>query len=134
MVEPTLKSLGVYEQFLPHIEKYSLPFFVVGNKIIDQADRGFILGTVPDLAAELPQSGYIRACERGQQAEMEPALTVALGKLHTKLAGIPRDWRQLEELSHTLHLKNADGWAGAAAKQQIDPDFSLHDYALTVLK
>lgn len=133
VVEPTLKSLSVYEQFLPNVEKYSLPFYVVGNKIIDQTDRDFIGQTVPELVAELPQSGYIRARERGQTAAMEPELTAALNSLRAKLAGVPRDWGRLEELSHVLHIKNADSWAGTISKRHIDPDFSLHDYALSTL-
>ncbi len=133
VVEPTLKSLSVYAQFLPYIEKYHLPFFVVGNKIIDHTDRDFILDTVPVLATELPQSGYIRGCERGQNVEMEPVLAAALEQLRACLAGVSRDWRRLEELSHTLHLKNADSWAGEAVKQQIDPEFSLQAYAQATL-
>lgn len=129
VVEPTLKSLSVYEQFLPNVKKYNLPFFVVGNKVIDQADRDFISTVVPNIVAELPQSGYVRARERGQEAEIEPELTVALEKLHEQLLENPRDWQRLEQLSHTLHLKNADSWAGEAAKSQIDPDFSLVNYA-----
>lgn len=133
VVEPTLKSLSVYEQFLPNVEKYSLPFFVVSNKIIDQADRDFIAQTVPAFATELPQSGYVRAYERGQSAEMEPELKSALARLDTTLRQNPRDWRRLEELSHELHAKNAESWAGEMAKQQIDPEFSLPRYAARVL-
>lgn len=128
VVEPTLKSLSVYEQFLPNVEKYNLPFYVVGNKIIDASDREFIQQTVPKLVAELPQSGYVRAKERGQSAAMELELQTALEQLDATLRKIPRDWRRLEQLSHELHLKNADAWAGTAARQQIDPEFSLEQY------
>lgn len=125
VVEPTLKSLSVYEQFLPNVEKYNLPFFVVGNKIIDESDREFIAQAVPALAAELPQSSYVRARERGQAVEMEAELEAALAQLDVMLRENPRDWQRLERLSHEFHIKNADAWAGEAAKQQIDPDFSL---------
>lgn len=129
VVEPTLKSLSVYEQFVPNVEKYALPFFVVGNKIIDQADRDLIAHTVPTLVTELPQSGYVRARERGQSADMEPELEQALAQLHTTLRHTRRDWQRLEKLSHELHSKNADSWAGDAVKRQIDPEFSLAEYA-----
>lgn len=126
VVEPTLKSLSVYEQFLPNILRYDLPFFVVGNKIVDHEDRDFVLTTVPALAAEIPQSDSIRARERGQYVEPEPELTAALDSLWGALErGAQRNWDKLEQLSHELHLKNADSWAGKAVKHHIDPGFSL---------
>ena len=126
VVEPTLKSLSVYEQFLPNITRYGLPFFVLGNKIVDQADRDFILATIPSLAAEIPQAPSIRARERGQKAQTEPEVIGAFSQLWQALkAGAPRDWDRLEQLSHDLHLKNADSWAGQAVKRHIDPEFTL---------
>lgn len=134
VVEPTVKSLSVYEQFLPNVEKYQLPFFVVGNKIIDDSDRRFILETVPTLASEIPQSSYVRAKERNQVAALEPEVVSALDHLADILrAGVMRDWEKLEQLSHKLHVKNADSWAGKAAKTQIDPHFSLPDHAQSLL-
>lgn len=128
VVEPTVKSLSVYEQFLPNVKKYNLPLFVVGNKIIDDIDRVFIAKTVPVLAAEIPQSGAVRAKERGQVATLEPEVQNALDQLaETLQKEVVRDWDRLERLSHELHIKNADSWAGEAAKQQIDPNFSLRD-------
>lgn len=128
VVEPTLKSLSVYEQFLPNIQKYRLPFFVIANKLVDDSDSEFIAQTIPVLVAELPSSPYVRARERGQKASMEPTLMAELGRLHSALMAVPRDWGRLEALSHELHIKNAESWAGAKLREQIDPDFSLAEY------
>ncbi len=134
VVEPTLKSLSVYEQFLPNVKKYELPFFVVGNKILDATDRTFIAETTPELAAEIPQSGYVRAKERGQNVALETEVAAALDTLAATLqADVVRDWSKLERLSHELHAKNADSWAGEAVKKQIDPNFSLQEYAQSIL-
>lgn len=128
VVEPTIKSLSVYEQFLPRIERYNLPFFVVANKIADQTDREFIAQRIPVAAAEMPHAASVRARERGQVVATEPELSAACDVLWQGLSvNAPRDWNKLERLSHELHRKNADSWAGAALKDQIDPDFHLHD-------
>lgn len=134
VVEPTMKSLSVYEQFLPNIQKYSLPLFVVGNKIIDESDREFIASKVLEIVTELPQSSYVRAREQGQQAALESEVSEALDILLAALEkGAVRDWDRLEKLSHELHAKNANSWAGEAAKQHIDPGFSLAAHARAVL-
>ena len=101
---------------------------MIGNKIIDSGDREFIAQTIPQLTAELPSSGYIRACERGQRASIEPELESELERLHSALVAVPRDWDRLEALSHELHVKNAESWAGEALARQIDPDFSLAEH------
>lgn len=134
VVEPTQKSLSVYDQFLPNVQKYGLPFFVVGNKIIDKSDREFIAAKIPELVTELPQSAYVRARERGQQAELESEVSQMFDTLLVALEkSAVRNWDRLEKLSHELHLKNADSWAGEAAKRHIDPEFSLAEYARAAL-
>lgn len=133
VVEPTQKSLSVYGQFMPNIEKYSLPFFVVGNKIIDQADIDFISETIPKLAAVVPQSSYVRARERGQAIDMEAELLEQLKILSVKIMSTPRNWDRMQQRSHELHQKNADSWAGEQAKSHIDPEFSLAAHAKTLL-
>ena len=125
VVEPTRKSLGVYVQLMPAIEKYGLPLYVVANKIVEQSDTNFILETIPELVAVLPQSPYIRARERGQHVKMERDLINQLGILAAHVLATPRDWQGMQQRSYELHLKNADDWAGEQIKNQIDPGFSL---------
>lgn len=129
VVEPTQKSLSVYDQFLPNITKHGIPFFVVANKVIDGEDEGFITQVVPELVAVMPQSRSVRARERGQDVEIEPEVSTQLQLLADALKKVPRDWLALERRSHELHGKNADSWAGKSVKAQIDPEFSLEAYA-----
>lgn len=125
VVEPTRKSLSVYRQLMPTIKKYDIPLYVVANKIVEQTDTDFILETIPELSAILPQSSYVRARERGQYADMERELVVQLAVLARHILATPRDWQKMQRRSHELHIKNADDWAGEQSKNQIDPDFSL---------
>lgn len=134
VVEPTLKSLSVYDQFLPNVEKYDIPFYVVANKIVDQTDVDFIAGTIPQLTAVLPQSAYVRARERGQDSEMEKTLIAQLEKLAACVFATKRDWRRMQARSLELHAKNAESWAGIAARSQIDPEFSLECAARSMLR
>lgn len=134
VVEPTLKSLSVYDQFLPNIKEYGVPMFVVANKVQDNDDVAFIEERVGAVTASIAQSTFIRKRERGiilDYAEMESELQEALAKLIAALRTVPRDWQLLERRSHLLHQKNADAWMGAEAHKHIDPSFSLEAFAKT---
>ncbi|MEM7338812.1 MAG: ATP-binding protein [Actinomycetota bacterium] len=132
VVEPTLKSLSVRDQFAEHVEQHDLRLLVVANKVQDDDDRAFIEDRVGELAAVVGQSPVVRRRERGDTdvgLEDDEDLLVELGKLAAATAKIPRDWALLERRSHALHSKNADDWMGAGAIRQIDTDFSLKEYA-----
>jgi CO dehydrogenase maturation factor len=132
VVEPTLKSLSVYDQFLPNVQKYDIPFLVVGNKIQDDDDRDFIEQRIGTLTAHLGQSTFIRKRERGVRTDIlgaENELISHLHKLVLATRSIKRDWSKLEQRSHILHQKNADDWMGKTAAEHIDPTFSLQDFA-----
>ena len=137
VVEPTLKSLSVYEQFLPNAKEYDVPLLVIGNKIQDDEDRAFIESKVGTLTMAIGQSSFIRKRERGismDYSEMEESLRIALKKLFSGVSAIKRDWNLLEKRSHLLHRKNADDWAGKDAHAHIDPTFSLERFATTYTK
>ncbi len=132
VVEPTLKSLSVYDQFAERVEQHNLKLLVVGNKVQDEADKVFIEERVDTLAAVIGQSSLVRARERGEEdlkLDSDKDLVGQLSKLSAAISEIPRDWKKLEERSHELHSKNAEDWMGADAAAQIDPDFSLQDHA-----
>ncbi|MEM9131955.1 MAG: AAA family ATPase [Actinomycetota bacterium] len=132
VVEPTLKSLSVYDQFAEHITQHDLRLLVVANKVQDDDDRSFVEDRVGALAATIGQSTVVRRRERGEtdlRLDDDEDLLGELGKLSVAVAKVPRDWSLLERRSHDLHTKNADNWMGAAAKRQIDTEFSLEEYA-----
>jgi len=134
VVEPTLKSLSVYDQFLPNIEEYTIPFLIVGNKIQDADDKRFIEQKVGNLTACFQQSDFVRKRERGvgmSITKLEPESQSQLDRLVAATRAIPRDWAALEQRSHILHHKNADDWQGESAHAHIDPAFSLQEFAAT---
>ena len=132
VVEPTLKSLSVYDQFLPNVKEYNIPFLIVGNKIQDTDDKRFIEQKVGNLTACFRQSNFVRKRERGVRAsisELEPEIQSQLDRLVAATRAIHRDWDALEQRSHILHRKNADDWQGESAHAHIDPAFSLQEFA-----
>lgn len=132
VVEPTLKSLSVYDQFAEHVAHHQLDLLVVANKVQDGADRAFIEDRVGQLAATVGQSPVVRRRERGETdlaLDDDEDLLAELGKLSVAVTKVQRDWERLERRSHELHTKNADEWMGAAAKRHIDTEFSLKEYA-----
>jgi CO dehydrogenase maturation factor len=128
VVEPTLKSLSVYEQFLPHAAAHGVPLLVVGNKVEDEEDRSFIEEKVKRLVACIPPSNYVKKRERGKAvtfSDVDEGVVAELCKLKTAIDGVKRNWDELEQRSHEMHRRNAAGWMGSDVLNHIDPDFSL---------
>lgn len=136
VVEPTLKSLSVYDQFLPHAKKYGIPLLVVGNKIESKEDREFIEHKTGELVATFGVSSYIKRKERGQAQStdrIEPAMVGSLRQLRDRLERIQKDWTVIEKRSHDMHRRNAQSWMGESALEHIDPDYSLAVEAQQIL-
>ena len=132
VVEPTLKSLSVYDQFAKYTKQHNLTLLVVANKVQDDADRSFIEERVGTLTAVIGQSSLVRSRERGetdQSLSADKELQAELTKLAEAVATVERDWSLLEKRSHELHTKNANDWAGKQSLDHIDPEFSLAQFA-----
>jgi CO dehydrogenase maturation factor len=138
VVEPTLKSLNVYDQFLPHAKAHGIPLFVVGNKIENDDDRLFIEAKTGPLAAVFEVSNFIKRKERGQitpDESVEQTMADALRALRKMLLEqVLKDWSVIEKRSHEMHRKNAKSWMGESALGHIDPEFSLKHVAETLLQ
>jgi CO dehydrogenase maturation factor len=127
--EPTLRSVGVYRQYLGHARDYGIRVVVVGNKISDAADLEFLREQVGDeLLCWVGRSEHVRAAERGRPApiaELEPENLAALETLRGALDQTTRDWTRYQRHAVEFHLRNAKAWAGEQAIAQVDPDFVL---------
>jgi len=119
VVEPTLKSIGVYRQFLDHAKQWNIPLIVIANKVQDDEDRAFISEQIANMAVWLPLSGAVRRQERdGQIRAVEPVMADALRAIRDELCARPIDWSKREALARKMHQR-------ASTEFQIDPDFSL---------
>lgn len=133
VIEPTNKSLAVYEQFKEPATKYGVPLLIIANKVADDADRDFLLSHVAHITAWISPSAFVKNRDRGRHApisKLEPEIADQLRLIHSAAARIGRDWSALQRRMNQMHLKNAEGWMGEAAKKHIDPTFSLESQAM----
>lgn len=135
VVEPTVKSVSVYEQYKKYAEQYDVCIRVIGNKIENEADIAFIREHVgDDLIATFSHSQFIRAMEKGTMRpfhELEPENAAALEQIIAEVDRQEKDWDTYYRQAIQFHRKNAESWANAATGTdvtlQIDPSFSLKD-------
>ena len=136
--EPTLRSVGVYRQYVDYARDHGVALSVVGNKVTDAADEAFLRDHVgADLLACVGVSGHVKAAEQGHPrpvGELEPANRQVLDAIRAALDATPRDWARYTRQAVQFHLRNAAAWANASTGEdlatQVDPDFVLGPAAL----
>ena len=125
--EPTLRSVGVYRQYLGYAKDFGIRIAVIGNKVCDRDDLDFLRDEVGDnLLCWLGRSAHVRAAERGRVlpvSELEPDNLAALDTIRAELDGTTRDWAAYQRQAVEFHLRNARAWAGEDLAAQVDPDF-----------
>jgi CO dehydrogenase maturation factor len=135
VVEPTVKSVSVYEQYKNYAKQYDVCIRVIGNKVEDESDLAFIREHVgDDLVTTFAHSKFIRAMEKGTMppmSELEPENAQALDHIIREVDAQEKDWEKYYAQAVEFHKKNAEGWANATTgtdlTQQIDPSFSLKE-------
>ena len=133
VVEPTLRSLAVYQQYVAYAAEHGVAIGVIGNKIEDERDAAFIAEHVAgDLVATLGRSGFVRVMEKGRfppLTELELGNRAALANLQAMIEGLKKDWDAYQHQAVAFHLRNAQSWGNAAVgadlARQIDEGFSL---------
>jgi CO dehydrogenase maturation factor len=139
--EPTVRSVGVYRQYLDYARDHDVAVSVVGNKVTDPADEAFLRANVGgDLLACVGVSRHVRAAEQGHVrpiGELEPANRAVLATMRQAVDATPRDWARFTRQAVEFHLRNARAWGndrtGHDLTVQIDPDFVLDPQTLSVL-
>jgi CO dehydrogenase maturation factor len=133
VVEPTRKSVSVYQQYRDYARKYDVTIRVVGNKVAGPEDLDFLHEhTGTDLVAWLSTSAYVRAQEQGCDkdfAALEPTNRTALARLQLEVDAVPQDWQKFTRQAVHFHLKNARVWGDRASGMdlgaQVDPEFVM---------
>ncbi|CAM4005896.1 ATP-binding protein [Kibdelosporangium persicum] len=131
--EPTVRSIGVYRQYLGYAKDFGVKVAVVGNKISDDEDLAFLREHVgDDLLTWVSRSGHVRAAERGEIRPIdafEPENREALRTMQALVDATSKDWRRFQDQAVQFHLRNAHAWAnertGRDLAGQIDPEFTL---------
>jgi CO dehydrogenase maturation factor len=131
--EPTVRSVGVYRQYVGYARDHGVRVAVVGNKIDGADDVAFLRAEVgDDLLCWIGRSGFVKAAERGHVLpidRLEPANAQALATMRAALDARQKDWDRYATQAAEFHTRNAVAWgnarAGADLTAQIDPDFTL---------
>jgi CO dehydrogenase maturation factor len=135
VVEPTLKSLGVYQQYKQYAADYSVTLKVVANKVENEVDASFIEQRAgSDYLTSFGLSRYVRKMEKGiigELPEVEAENVAALETLLKLVDEQKKDWNRFYRQAVEFHIKNAESWAnaqlGTNVIEQIDPTFNMQD-------
>jgi len=135
VVEPTLKSLAVYDQYKQYAADYDVLLKVVANKVRTAEDLAFVQHHVgSDYLTACRDSDYVRQSEKGMMgslAEVEDANLAALAEMLERIDAQTKDWNKFYRQAVEFHTKNARGWANAQVGKdltnQIDPRFDMQE-------
>lgn len=141
VVEPTIRSLGVYDQYRSYARDHNVTIQVMANKLDDEEDLEFIREHVGnDLIGGLSRSSFIKAMEKGRNLpinELECTNATALKDLLSTIDQQKKDWDRYQEEAMKFHRQNAESWAneaiGCDLTSQIDPEFSMSGAAAALL-
>jgi CO dehydrogenase maturation factor len=123
VVEPTPKSLGVWQQYKDYARDYDVAIRVLGNKVENKGDIDLLrIACGDDLIGWLSHSEWVRQAERGLRPPfeaLEQPNKAALGAVVDAAAGQRRDWRRYWRWAVHFHDKNAESWANVAVGQDV---------------
>lgn len=133
VVEPTLKSLKVYHDFLSIAQGLAERVYVIANKVDSEEDKAFIYSHVPQerVIGFIPHSRHLKHFEQGDaqaldlfHKEQETAFLRCLEILTEKT----RNWQKYLDLLRATHSKVCSDWYndyyGVALDADLDGDFS----------
>jgi CO dehydrogenase maturation factor len=131
--EPTLKGVAVHRQFKEYAGDHRITLRVVGNKVQDAEEAGFLRQELgDDLLVCAPQSSAVRAMERGRVGPLEgvePGMAGALEEMRRAIDTTVKDWGAFHRDAVEFHVRNALAWGnthvGTDLTLQIDPEFRL---------
>ena len=117
VVEPTLRALGVYQQYKAYAQGYGVRLRVFGNKVENEEDVAFLREhTGDDLLTWIGRSAYVRAMEKGHVqplASLEEEHVQALRTIKAAADACEKDWATFYHQGVAFHRKNALSWANA---------------------
>lgn len=133
VVEPTLKSLTVYDQYKHYAADYDVTLKPIANKITNIEDINFIKSRTGEAKLTvLGLSPYVQRMEKGiygELSELENNNVDALEEMLCYIDTRQKDWSKFYKQAIEFHIRNADSWASAQLgidlTQQIDESFNL---------
>ncbi len=133
VVEPTIKSVSVYQQYKQYAKDHGVRIQVIGNKVEDDSDVSFLKEHVgDDLLAWFGRSTFVRTMEKGQHLpleKLEESNRMVLEQIKAMVDGCQKDWDKFYRQTVEFHVRNAKSWANDSAGEdltkQVDPEFKF---------
>jgi CO dehydrogenase maturation factor len=131
VVEPTLKSIQVFKDFLEFSDKYKLKTMYIINKY-EPEDAEFIKNNLDAslILGKLPKSNNIKKSEQGDNKAFENYIaecTETFENIEKEVQKINRDWGFYLENLLKMHKVSKESWYNsyysADLSEQIDLDF-----------
>lgn len=133
VLEPTLKSIGVFEQASQYAKPFGIRLFIIANKITTPDDLSFIEEKTGQKAlCAFGDLSVIRNLEKGRDytvSDLDEGIVKNLQlMLQTSRELGARDWQAYAKVGNQFHKRAGDGWAsskyGYDIMDQVDPEFS----------
>ena len=128
VVEPTRKSIDVYEAFMRASEGLGLNVRVVANKIRSDEERAYVTSHIPKVLAFVVENDAVRAFERtgdGMDSFIE-ANSGVLEMIRRELEATPKEWSRYYERLLAIHEKSAKAWYDAYHNTEVSKQKDEH--------
>lgn len=115
IVEPTNKSIAVYQEFKELTQKLHAPLFVITNKIENEEDLKFIEKHIPEekIIANFEKSNHLKKYEQGQTNKFQEFLDDHINQfenIEKKVKTIKKDWTKYMQTLKGIHYNGAKAW------------------------
>jgi len=125
VVEPTLKSVQVYKDFVSILPEVAERTYVLANKVNDEADRAFLTRHIPadKILGMVPMSAHLRRFEQGDRDALDrfyEEQSLVFDAVFEKLAAQRRDWSAYLERLRETHSRLCREWYDAYYGKKLD--------------
>lgn len=136
VIEPTLNSVSVFDQYMSHARDHDVEIMALGNKVADADDLAFLQKHAGNkLLGCLAPSALVRARDKGHRMalmeNLEPENAETLKKVYDYARTRPRNWDRYWAQAVSMHLKNARSWANAVTGMNLETQIE-RDYLKTL--
>ena len=124
VVEPTMKSIQVYRDYLATDPESASRTVVLVNKLLSESDMEFVRRTLPDacVVGSVSLSGHLRHSEQGDRSAFKTFVeeqAPTWNNLRSECARRRRSWGQFQARLHEIHKKNCEWWYNAYYNQTL---------------
>lgn len=115
VVEPTRKSLRVYQEYVQQLQRYPLQVKALINKVRHEDDKRFVQEHIAEeaIVGYIPYSEHLKAFEQGKLEARHLFIQEHQGVWEMIVAALrqhPRDWTAYQHLLQRLFAQECQSW------------------------